>query len=596
MPERARRALRRRDPAPRGGAERADRAEPGLGGAPHAPPLERRRGLPGGAQPRSAAAHPAAGRARRPRTRPPSCTWSTAARTRPPIPTWRSARSCARGSTGCARSCRRHRSSTATPRGSTPPRPSATASARCRRRWRTRCGRSPRTTPRALDGAAALRRLRRRQARRARRGRGAGRRARCAGAMQPSTEPERAQCSDQRPRAAGALLEASSASSRARSSCATGCTRSPSSRTPRRRPRRPSRRSCRLRARRSPGPGRIARVGPADGAAVAVRAELDGLPMQERTGAPFSATGGTMHACGHDVHMAALVALTRAAHALGEELPAPLLAVFQPSEEAYPSGAEQLARDELAALAPAAVVAAHVHPSCRGARVALDSGTVNASCDAVEITVEGEPRTGPTRTAGATRSWRSRRSSSRSTRRCGRRIDPLAPAVLTVGVLEGGSAENVIPARARARAALRAHRPEDRLRAAELVEEVVAGIAAAHGCRGERRADGGRAGARERPRDRRARARAARRRGPAHAPASGARAARTTSRSSARSRRSRWPSSGSTAPRASARGRCTTPSCCRPTAPWARSRASGGPLPRRSRHRVRLFFGDRPRG
>jgi metal-dependent amidase/aminoacylase/carboxypeptidase family protein len=67
------------------------------------------------------------------------------------------------------------------------------------------------------------------------------------------------------------------------------------------------------------GTGRIARVGPAAGAAVAVRAELDGLPMRERTDAPFSAVGDVMHACGHDVHMAALVALSRAAHALGED-------------------------------------------------------------------------------------------------------------------------------------------------------------------------------------------------------------------------------------------------------------------------------------
>ena len=52
------------------------------------------------------------------------------------------------------------------------------------------------------------------------------------------------------------------------------------------------------------------------GPTVAVRAELDGLPIEERTGAPFSAAGGVMHACGHDVHMAALVALARAAHAL----------------------------------------------------------------------------------------------------------------------------------------------------------------------------------------------------------------------------------------------------------------------------------------
>jgi amidohydrolase len=236
------------------------------------------------------------------------------------------------------------------------------------------------------------------------------------------------------------------------------------------------------------GTGRIARVGPAgdatEGRSVAVRAELDGLPIEERTGAPFGASGGAMHACGHDVHMAALVALTRAAHTLGEELPAPLLAVFQPSEEAYPSGAEQLAREDLARLAPGAVVAAHVHPELPWGAVALDPGAVNASCDAVEIVVEGEPSHGAYPHLGRDPILALAEVVVSLHAQVGRRIDPLHPAMLTVGVLEGGSAEYVIPPRARARAALRAHRAEDRLMLRRMVEEVVAGVAAAHGCRG----------------------------------------------------------------------------------------------------------------
>jgi amidohydrolase len=229
--------------------------------------------------------------------------------------------------------------------------------------------------------------------------------------------------------------------------------------------------------------GRIARIGPAAGAAVAVRAELDGLPIGERTGAPFSAAGAAMHACGHDVHMAALVALARAAHALGGELPVALLAVFQPSEEAYPSGAEQLAAEELAALAPVAVLAAHIHPELRWGSVALDRGTVNASCDAVEIVVEGEPSHGAYPHRGRDPILAIAQIVVALHAQVGRRIDPLAPASLTVGVLEGGGAENVIPERARARAALRAHRPEDRGALERMVREVASGVAAAHGCR-----------------------------------------------------------------------------------------------------------------
>jgi amidohydrolase len=181
--------------------------------------------------------------------------------------------------------------------------------------------------------------------------------------------------------------------------------------------------------------------------------------------------------------MAALVALARAAHELGDELPAALLAVFQPSEEAYPSGAEQLARGELGALAPAAVVAAHVHPELSWGTVAIDGGAVNASCDAFEITVLGEPTHGAYPHHGRDPVLALSQIVVALHAQVGRRIDPLHAAVLTIGVLEAGGAENVIPGQAHARGALRAHRPEDRLTLRRLLEEAAHGVAAAHGCR-----------------------------------------------------------------------------------------------------------------
>jgi amidohydrolase len=230
------------------------------------------------------------------------------------------------------------------------------------------------------------------------------------------------------------------------------------------------------------GTGLMARIGAGEEAPVAVRAELDGLPVRERTGAPFSAHGETMHACGHDVHMAALVALARAAHTLSGELPAPLLAVFQPSEEAYPSGAQELAMGALAHAQPRAVLAAHVHPELAWGSVALDAGAINASCDAFEIVVEGRPSHGAYPHLGRDPILAIAAIVLALNAQLGRRIDPLAVASLTVGVLEGGSAENVIPASARARGALRAHRPADRAALRELVLEVADGVARAHGC------------------------------------------------------------------------------------------------------------------
>jgi amidohydrolase len=109
------------------------------------------------------------------------------------------------------------------------------------------------------------------------------------------------------------------------------------------------------------GTGGVLRLGPASGPSVAVRAEMDGLPVVERTGAPFAATGGVMHACGHDVHLAALVALARAA--VEVDLPTGLLAVLQPREEVSPTGARDVVTSgALTRHQVRAVIGAHVQP------------------------------------------------------------------------------------------------------------------------------------------------------------------------------------------------------------------------------------------
>src|SRR5260370_34444878 len=95
-----------------------------------------------------------------------------------------------------------------------------------------------------------------------------------------------------------------------------------------------------------------------------------------------------MHACGHDVHLAALVALGRAARSV--ELPAGLLAVLQPREEAYPSGAPDIvASDAFTAQRPRAVVGVHLQHQVPPGTVAAAAGTVNAAADDFEIRVEG---------------------------------------------------------------------------------------------------------------------------------------------------------------------------------------------------------------
>ncbi|MDP9478500.1 MAG: M20 family metallopeptidase [Actinomycetota bacterium] len=230
------------------------------------------------------------------------------------------------------------------------------------------------------------------------------------------------------------------------------------------------------------GNGLLARTGPSGSGAVVVRAELDALPLTEETGAPFASTNGMMHACGHDVHMAALAAFFRAARRLDGLLPAPLVALYQPSEEAYPSGADLVVREGVLEGETAAVVAAHVHPGLPWGAVSVEAGAVNASSDNLRIVVEGEGGHGayPHRARDPILALSHVLVALQSV--VSRRLDPMHPGVLSVGWLRSGSAENVIPGRAEAGATLRVLAPEDRRPLREAALEIAEHTARAHGC------------------------------------------------------------------------------------------------------------------
>jgi amidohydrolase len=213
-----------------------------------------------------------------------------------------------------------------------------------------------------------------------------------------------------------------------------------------------------------------------------VRAELDALPIQEETGASFAATNGFMHACGHDVHMAALAALFRAAGRIEGSLPKPLAALFQPSEEAYPAGAESVVREGTLSRGTEAVVAAHVHPEVPWDSVSAEAGPVNASSDNLRIIVEGSGGHGayPHRASDPVAALCHVVVALQSL--VSRRTNPTHAAVFSVGWLRAGTAENVIPAAAEAGGTLRALEPEDRAPLRKMASEIAENTARAHGC------------------------------------------------------------------------------------------------------------------
>ena len=217
------------------------------------------------------------------------------------------------------------------------------------------------------------------------------------------------------------------------------------------------------------------------GPAVFLRAEMDALPIQEQTGAAFASKTGAMHACGHDVHMAALVAVLRAARRLEERLPVPLTGLFQHSEEAYPSGALEV-RESGVLEEARAVIAAHVRPDVQWGSVAATPGFVNAAADSFLISVQGSAGHAgyPHEANDAVLALAHIVVSAQQI--VSRRIDPTQGGVMTVAWLRAGAADNTISERAEAGGTIRASDEKDRALMREHLEELVENTAAACGC------------------------------------------------------------------------------------------------------------------
>jgi len=230
--------------------------------------------------------------------------------------------------------------------------------------------------------------------------------------------------------------------------------------------------------------GRLVRIGASEGPCIAVRAELDALPLTEHTGSHDAATNGAMHACGHDVHLAAVAALARAAQRV--ELPVPMLAILQPREERPPSGAREIvAAKVLQEHDVRAVIGAHVQPVLARGTVAATEGAVNASTDELEIRITGRGGHGgyPHLTRDPILALAQVVVALQQV--VSRRINPLHPAVLTIGSISAGSAPNVIPDEANARGTLRLLETEERAAVHREITTIVTSVAEAFGCRGD---------------------------------------------------------------------------------------------------------------
>jgi amidohydrolase len=181
------------------------------------------------------------------------------------------------------------------------------------------------------------------------------------------------------------------------------------------------------------------------GPTVALRADMDALPLTEATGVEYaSQVPGVMHACGHDIHTSILMGTAAVLSRLRSRLEGQVLFLFQPSEEFFPGGAIGMIQEGvLDDPRPQAVFSLHTHPIPVG-QIAVIPGPIIGSVSTLSLRILGKGGhfSGPQMAVDpiVTASHVVVALESMMTRR----VDPLDPAVLTFGMIQGGTRDNII--------------------------------------------------------------------------------------------------------------------------------------------------------
>ncbi|MBA3425073.1 MAG: M20 metallopeptidase family protein [Rubrobacteraceae bacterium] len=219
-----------------------------------------------------------------------------------------------------------------------------------------------------------------------------------------------------------------------------------------------------------------------DGPTVALRADMDALPITEDTGLPFaSELDGKMHACGHDGHTSMLVGAAHTLSGMRDRLNGTVKFVFQPAEER--EGGGRVMVEEGVAEGMDSIFALHLWPGLPFGTAATKGGPIMAAADAFEMEVQGAGGHGAMPHLTADTIAITAQVVTALQTLVSREVDPVEPAVLTIGQISSGQAFNIIPETAFLGGTVRTLNPDLRKKMPERIEALARGVA--QGMRGD---------------------------------------------------------------------------------------------------------------
>ena len=218
--------------------------------------------------------------------------------------------------------------------------------------------------------------------------------------------------------------------------------------------------------------------------ALAIRTDMDALPITEGTGLEYAShQPGIMHACGHDVHTTVGLGVAMVLAQLESKLSGTTRFLFQPAEETA-QGARWMIEDGVMQNV-GAILGLHVWPTLAGGSVGVRYGSLTAAADDLEITILGESGHGARPHEAIDAIWIASPVITPLQQAFSRTHNPLRPMVLTIGQISGGRAPNVIADRVRLLGTVRSLHPETTQGLPDWIEKIVASVCQPHNAKYE---------------------------------------------------------------------------------------------------------------